>query len=179
MTFFPEDLLLILCIHGTKHIWQRLAWICDVANLIEVCKEMDWERILDQSQQMKIERIVLLGVFLAKDLVGIELPGEIVRKFDHISEVQKLSTKVYGTLFNGVQNSDRVVDEHLFHLRLMERLTDKANYCLELGFIPNIGDWQYVSLPDSLFFFYYIIRPFHLALTFSSHLAKQIIKGSR
>ena len=179
MTFSAEDLLLILCIHGSKHVWQRLAWICDVANLIEVYKEMEWERILEQSHQMKIERIVLLGLFLAKDLVGIELPEEIVRKFDHIPEVQKLSTKVYETLFNGVQSSERVVEEHLFHLRLMERLTDKAKYCLELGFIPNIGDWQCISLPDSLFFLYYIIRPFHLALQCGSLLFKHIIKGSR
>src|SRR3989440_7235273 len=26
-----EDLLLALCVHGAKHLWERLAWGCDVA----------------------------------------------------------------------------------------------------------------------------------------------------
>jgi hypothetical protein len=30
----PEDTLVILCVHGTKHVWERLGWICDVAELI-------------------------------------------------------------------------------------------------------------------------------------------------
>jgi len=46
MTFCPEDLAIILCIHGGKHGWERLAWICDLANLIEVHRELDWEDIL-------------------------------------------------------------------------------------------------------------------------------------
>ncbi|HEU4772572.1 MAG TPA: nucleotidyltransferase family protein, partial [Candidatus Udaeobacter sp.] len=31
LSLSPEDSLLVLCIHGSKHCWERLAWICDVA----------------------------------------------------------------------------------------------------------------------------------------------------
>ncbi|HEY9401144.1 MAG TPA: nucleotidyltransferase family protein, partial [Pyrinomonadaceae bacterium] len=27
----PEDLLLSLCVHGAKHVWERLSWIADIA----------------------------------------------------------------------------------------------------------------------------------------------------
>ena len=30
----PNDLLLILCVHASWHLWGRLLWICDVAELI-------------------------------------------------------------------------------------------------------------------------------------------------
>jgi hypothetical protein len=50
---------------------------------------------------------------------------------------------------------------------------------LELVNIPNLGDWQYVSLPDSLFPLYYLIRPFRLILQYGPRLFKKIIKGSR
>ena len=30
-----EDLLLLLCVHGAKHHWSRLGWICDVAALLQ------------------------------------------------------------------------------------------------------------------------------------------------
>jgi hypothetical protein len=33
-TLSPEDTLLILCAHGAKHLWERLGWICDVAELV-------------------------------------------------------------------------------------------------------------------------------------------------
>lgn len=29
-----DDLLLILCIHGAKHRWCRLSWLCDVVLLL-------------------------------------------------------------------------------------------------------------------------------------------------
>ena len=30
----PETALLVLCMHGSKHVWSRLIWISDVARLI-------------------------------------------------------------------------------------------------------------------------------------------------
>ena len=27
----PEDLLIVLCVHGSKHAWEQLKWVCDVA----------------------------------------------------------------------------------------------------------------------------------------------------
>jgi hypothetical protein len=35
----PEDMLLFLCVHGGKHQWTRLAWICDVAEFIREAQE--------------------------------------------------------------------------------------------------------------------------------------------
>ena len=36
-----EDQLLYLCIHGTRHMWSRLEWICCVAELIRYKKELE------------------------------------------------------------------------------------------------------------------------------------------
>src|ERR1041385_741670 len=33
-TFSAEDLLFSLCVHGSRHLWERLGWICDVAELL-------------------------------------------------------------------------------------------------------------------------------------------------
>ena len=30
----PEILLIILCVHGSKHAWELLKWVCDVAELV-------------------------------------------------------------------------------------------------------------------------------------------------
>ena len=41
-----EDLLLFLCIHGCKHHWSRLAWLCDVGELLAAHGTLAWHRIL-------------------------------------------------------------------------------------------------------------------------------------
>jgi len=179
ITFCPEDLMIILCIHGGKHGWERLAWIYDLANLIEVHREMDWEDILRQAGQMRIERIVLLGLFLARDLTGVELPERVIRKFETDPKIMKFVSKTYGRIFQNTFPSDGFFESLFFPLRLREHWQDKVQYCIDLGLTPTVGDWQSVSLPDSLFPLYYLIRPFRLAMTYGPRLFKQMIKGSR
>ena len=43
----PEDLLLFLCAHGAKHIWERLLWLCDVREVLRSHPDLDWEHLLD------------------------------------------------------------------------------------------------------------------------------------
>jgi hypothetical protein len=75
-TFAPEDLLLYLCIHGGKHEWERLEWLCSVAWLVAACPRMDWAAIRRQARASGTERLLSLGLLLARELLGVEVPGE-------------------------------------------------------------------------------------------------------
>jgi len=37
-----EDELVLICIHGAKHFWERLMWIADVAALISRQTAINW-----------------------------------------------------------------------------------------------------------------------------------------
>src|SRR4029077_9652399 len=37
-----EDELVLICIHGAKHFWERLMWIADVAALVTRQTDLDW-----------------------------------------------------------------------------------------------------------------------------------------
>src|SRR5947209_5804084 len=50
-----EDLLLALCVHGTKHMWERLAWVCDVAELSNARAGLDWVSVLRRAQDSHTE----------------------------------------------------------------------------------------------------------------------------
>jgi hypothetical protein len=50
MALVGEDLLLILCAHGAKHLWMALGWICDVAELLRVHRDMNWPDILEEAR---------------------------------------------------------------------------------------------------------------------------------
>ncbi len=45
----PEDLLIVLCVHGSKHAWEQLKWVCDVAELLRSHPDLDWERIFSNA----------------------------------------------------------------------------------------------------------------------------------
>jgi hypothetical protein len=66
LTFSPEDLLLILCIHGYKHCWEALG-LCDVAGLIQIYQEMDWDLLVnEEAHRYGCERILFSGLYLRK-----------------------------------------------------------------------------------------------------------------
>jgi hypothetical protein len=79
LTFSPEDLLLLLCLHGAEHCWERLNWVCDLAEFVRVHKGIDWGGLIDRAEVLGCRRVLLLGLFLAHDLLTTPLPAEIVK----------------------------------------------------------------------------------------------------
>jgi hypothetical protein len=74
----PEDLLLVLCIHGAKHRWERINWISDVARLIQACPQLDWAQLTERATRLRMGRVLALGLLLAHDLQGAPLPQNIL-----------------------------------------------------------------------------------------------------
>ena len=84
-TFSIEDTLVMLCVHGTKHFWDRLAWIADVAELI-TAQPVDWALAMQIAAEMNSTRVLLLGLYLAHDLLGASLPQSVLEKAQRDSE---------------------------------------------------------------------------------------------
>jgi hypothetical protein len=135
----PEDLLLILCVHGAKHGWERLMWICDVAELVRAYQRMNWERLLEQANSLGSKRILFLGLFLANDLLGAELPEEIWQSIQADSRIQWLAGQVSGPLLAGadsvISDDDRpAFARTTFYLTMRERLRDKVQFLVRYPF---------------------------------------------
>ena len=167
LTFSPEDLLLILCVHGATHLWQRLGWICDVAELLKVSnKGIDWGRLLQQSTAQGSQRMLFLGLFLASHLLGTELPEEVSERIQADTRVKTFARQVRERLFWEAQDPQPIFDEESlfqpFHLGLMERLRDRARYCAYQATSPVFGDWARMPLPAYLLPIYRVVRPIRL-----------------
>jgi hypothetical protein len=161
-----EDLLLILCVHGATHCWERLSWICDIAELVRRYPELDWERLLRRATLLGSRRIVLLALLLARRLFDLTLPAEVLRQL-HVEEViQHLASQVYNNLFHVDTSSPVLSDRTYFHLQVRERWRDRLRYCYFVTVTSNEEDWSLVRLPASLSFVYSLIRPFRLLGTY-------------
>ncbi len=157
--FDPADLLLLLCVHGAKHLWERLGWIVDVAELLAAYPRLDWRAARRRARGIGADRILLVGLGLAEELVGAPLPEPVRRTVRSDAAVRKL----VGALGEGLFGSlDRERPVRTIDLQMRERLRDRARHLVLLALTPTAGDMEAVRLPSRLAFLYYGVRPVRL-----------------
>lgn len=128
LTLAPEDLLLYLCVHGAKHCWERMVWVRDIAGLIHTHRTMDWGAILDESKRLRVERLLFIALFLANDLLGAQLPGEVWRRMRRHSAARWLAIQVSKWLLSDTLPGPKLVVRPLFRIMARECVRDKAQY---------------------------------------------------
>jgi hypothetical protein len=64
--FSPEDHLVYLCLHGTKHCWAELDLIACLAELLLKETEICWDLVFQVAEQFKCWRMVFKFVFKPK-----------------------------------------------------------------------------------------------------------------
>lgn len=123
----PEDAIEVLCMHGTRHWWERLRWICDIAELVNSGSITDWDTVEARATQTRCHRSVWLGLWLASDLLGANLPPEIQSQLNRSPVVKQLAAQVGVWLGNAEHAAEvrRLPDRFLFRMRLCERWRDR------------------------------------------------------
>ena len=160
--FSAEDNLFALCVHGSKHLWERLAWVCDVAELIVSHEEIDWAMVMAQARASGSWRMLALGLLLAKEVFDAPLPAAVKQVVNADAVVRQLAEQIAENLFTKSGRHSGLLRNTLFNFRIRERWRDRLDYC---GFIcsPTDADLAAVPLPAPLGFLYYLLRPLRLA----------------
>lgn len=159
-----EELLLSLCVHGTKHLWERLGWVCDVAEVVRAHPRLEWPRVLDNARRQGTERMLLLGLCLAADLLDAPLPPEVAARAAADPSVRGLARKAVARLFDGtVHRPAGLLAQINFNLAARRGLRERLRY-FSFIFTPTDGDVAALALPARLSFAYYLLRPFRLLL---------------
>lgn len=159
-----EDLILALSIHGSKHLWERLAWVCDIAGLIATQPDLNWDELISRARSTGSERMLFLGLRLAADLFEALLPEHVEAALNADAAVAALAQDVVRDLFTPELTRTGMSGYFRFQLRARRRLRDKLNY-LRFTITPNEKDLVRLKLPPALSFIYYLIRPVRLVVT--------------
>ena len=156
----PEITLLILCMHGSKHAWSRLIWICDVAQLLHISRALDWQAVIREARRSGLLRALALGALLAHRVVGAALPPDVLRRFEADATACTLARHFQENLFSspGATPSGRMP----YNIQLLGR-RDQIMFFLSRDFLrPNERDRAVLPLPKPLHSLYYLVRPFRL-----------------
>jgi hypothetical protein len=142
-----EDMLLILCIHGARHWWSRLNWICDIAELLRRSPDLDWAAVEARARAAGGERMLGLGVQVAHDILGIPLPEPVHARLARDPAIGELAADVRRMLFQDLDLFESERGERWrFYMRLRERLRDRVQFAA--GQVSNTLFWQTLHKKD-------------------------------
>jgi hypothetical protein len=158
----PEETLLLLCVHGAKHLWCKLGWVCDVAGQLTSPEPPDLQRTLELAQRCGVARLLMLGLLLAERLAGAQLPQELSSRVHADIMAACLARKVREVIARSPVNPDVDPRRYLFYLKSKERRRDQLLFAGRLMATLAAGEWNPSALPDSLYPLYYVLRPLDL-----------------
>lgn len=90
----PEDLLIVLCVHGAKHAWEHLKWVCDVAEFVRSHPDLDWNQIFAHASNWRCRRMLYLGLAVAHLLLDAPLPATVLERLKADVEVMALAHRM-------------------------------------------------------------------------------------
>ncbi len=148
-----EDTLLAICFNGLTEDWQRLDRVADVAALVRGSAAIDWQSFLDMCRRHGCERIVLLGLHLARELFMVRLASVVeIRLHAHRKAMAAAGYERDDYLAFAVTATDRRrgFDAWHFMLRMRERSRERTPYYQAMAydvFKPKVDDaaWQRAS----------------------------------
>jgi Uncharacterised nucleotidyltransferase len=164
LTFSREDTLLLLSVHGSKHFWERLGWIADLAALASAAPRLDWALALERAMGWGVQRMVLLGAGLAAELYNVPLPNEIAGSLAGDGVARRLIQGICRRFLANQPVQLGVFSRFAFRVRMRGPLVQGLPYAVRLGLMPtelDRGRRAHYLEPV-----YALLRPLRLARTY-------------
>ena len=155
----PEELLFILCFHGTKHKWERLGWLTDVAYLLTIYPTLDWQRVYLLAEKYRLKRALKTMLCLLHSINGVMLLPEIYADVFSDPRAVKLAKEIEQLIHQHPIEEEGYISDRIY-LKLRENWRDRFAYFF-YSFLKTIpADWELIpyKIPRSLFFLYYPAR---------------------
>ena len=161
-----EDLLLVLSVHAAKHVWGRLIWLCDIAQILKL-GNLNWDWVQAHARKFGIERILHVTLLLVNRLLATAIPAAIEKLIFADRAARAFADEIAVAMPHGVSYEQRQISYFRLMMRLRERKMDRLRFLARLTFTPGPGEWEAVRLPKALFPLYRLVRLARLASRFA------------
>ena len=158
----PEDLILMLCIHGAKDFWERLEWVCGLAELIRSEADVDWKRLLEHAKKIRCMRIISLGLVVAQEMLGAPVPAGVLSQLCSRKQLGPVVDQVVTRFFRDDAGLLSLTRRIRFHVGAKDSPLEMFRYCARLALTTTPVDWEMMHLPEFASFLYLPLRAFRL-----------------
>ncbi|HXZ13366.1 MAG TPA: nucleotidyltransferase family protein [Candidatus Sulfotelmatobacter sp.] len=165
-TFCLEDLLPVLCVHGSKDFWERLSWIADIAELVQANPGLDWAEVIRRAESLRTRRMLYLGLILAAEILDAPLPEELLRDARADKSAVSVASEVRGRLLSRLMPHLDAAGRFRFRRRMVPGTVGGWRYAARLAVVPAEEDWTMVRLPGPLAPLYVALRPLRLLIKY-------------
>jgi hypothetical protein len=166
----PEDLLVSLCAHATKHNWDRLKWSCDIAQFLSVYGEkVDWAQLIASLRRTRKHSVVLLGLALTAKLFDRPLPVTIQEALQKDADIVRLAQDIADHLMGGANEQIDVRHRRAILALLCPRLWDRIAFSVQPLIELHYEDLYVPVHHRMLFFLNYVLRVFRLLRKYGAH----------
>jgi hypothetical protein len=157
-----EDELVLNCIHGGKHFWERLMWVADIAALVTRHPEIDWDKARAAAADVGAERMLLVGLRLGEMLLGVTLPLRMAEEVRRDGDVDTLCKNVAGWLPMAGYAPPGLVKRAKFRMGMGGGGLAGLSYVMRLSLSPTEEDWEEGAEDKRSWLWDAVRRPFRL-----------------
>lgn len=157
-----EDELVLICIHGAKHFWERLIYVADVAALISR-QQLDWSSALAAADEVGARRMLCAGLHLAATVLDAQFPDAIAMEIRSDSVVNRIVRRISQWLPAAGSAPPPILQRALFRIRMRGGLLSGLPYLIRLSVSPTEEDWVAGEENKRHPFLDAVGRPFRLA----------------
>jgi hypothetical protein len=136
-----EDELVLNCIHGAKHFWERLMWPADIAAIVTRHPEIAWERVRQAAGVVGADRMVNVGLLLAESLLGVPVPAEMAATTKADRAARDLVRQVEGWLPTAGYKPPPLHQRAMFRQKMGGGGMRGMAYLMRLSLSPTEEDW--------------------------------------
>jgi len=157
----PAETLVMAAVHGTKHRWSRLEWLCGIAGLLDRAA-IDWERVTAEAAAVGKTRMLAITLSLARDVLDASLPQQGHRIIESDGQVQDLHERLTGSLLD--RSNSTPIRNLLFQSRSLDSSSDQLRFWVQFLYGLQPADVDFLHLSPWLTRGYHVVRPVRLAL---------------
>ena len=165
-----EDQILVLAVHGAKHAFRHLLWICDLAAAVraaEAAGALDVTMLLVRARQLGCLRMLLVGLLACNALLELDLPDAVMTAAANDPHAAEIAQRLVSELF---EDAVPGMDEEQLLVALRERRRDRARFVFfrvrrlfRVYLWPSETDRRYAQLPRAFGFLYPFVRVWRVA----------------
>jgi Uncharacterised nucleotidyltransferase len=167
-----DDAFLLQALHGAKHRWERLEWVAAVGELLRR-RAGDIEALLTAVPAAR--RALLLACRVATEWVDAPLSSRVRAACVDDPDVAILAARAWRHVAAGDtdEGAAGTAGKLSFNYRAQEGIATRLRFAYRWACWPSPEDWEFLPLPDVLFFAYRVVRPLRLL----SRYARSTVAG--
>ena len=157
-----EDELILICVHGAKHFWERLIYVADVAALVSR-QPLHWDLVMTAAREIGATRMLHVALQLAADVLHAPPPEKIARSVQSDMVAKQLATQTSRWLPAAGSAPPNILQRAVFRMRMRGSFFLGLPYLLRLSVSPTEEDWGVGAEGKRHWFLDALGRPFRLA----------------